>query len=185
MYFDTFALSAFEESISGNQIRQKHRLRWYQTASGESPVTYEIKFKNSHISWKHLHKTNLIINNESESWDELFVKKIKIQEIEFPSLQNLKPASLVTYKRLYYESWDGRIRLTIDSQISFRDQRLLNRPNFKIFTYHHRSSILEMKLAEQDLDLAKSVQHAVNFKPQRFSKYCESISANTFSKGKT
>ena len=185
IYFDTFSLSGFEESVSGNQIRQKHRLRWYETASEISPVTYEIKHKNSHISWKHLNKTNHLINYDAQSWDELFVKKIKIQELQFPSLTNLKPVSLVTYKRLYYVSWDGRIRLTIDNHISFRNQRLLNSPNFKNFSYHTSSSIVEMKFAEEDFDLAMNLQKNINIKPKRFSKYCESISSSNFSKRKS
>jgi hypothetical protein len=185
IYFDTFSLSGFEESVSGNQIRQKHRMRWYETASEISPVTYEIKHKNSHLSWKHLNKTKHLINYNAQTWDELLIKKISIHELPFPSLTNLKPVSLVTYKRLYYVSWDERIRLTIDNHISFRNQRLLNRPNFKDFSYHTSSSIVEMKFAEEDFDLAKNLQQAVDIKPQRFSKYCESVSASNFSKRKS
>ena len=167
------------------RFAKKHRLRWYETASQISPVTYEIKHKNSHLSWKHLSKTNHLINYDAQSWDELFVKKIKIQELEFRSLQNLKPVSLVTYKRSYYVSWDGKIRLTIDNHISFRNQRLLNRPNFKNFSYHTSSSIVEMKFAEEDFDLAVNLQKTTNIKPRRFSKYCESISSSNFSKRKS
>lgn len=185
IYFDTFYLSSFEESISGNQMRQKHRIRWYENSSEKSPITYEIKHKNSYLSWKHLRKTKHHINIEATSWDDLFVKRIKFKELEFPSLLNLEPVSLVTYKRSYFESWDGRIRITLDSKISFRNQRLLGRPNFDIFSYHRKSLIMEMKFAEEDFDLVKNLQRTVRIKPQRFSKYCESISANNYSNRKS
>ena len=185
IYFDTLTLSTFDESISGNQIRQKHRIRWYETPSEKSPITYEIKYKNSHLSWKLLHKSDHHINLDATLWDNLFINQKGIQDLCLASLLNLHPVSLVSYERSYYESWDGKIRITIDYQISFRNQRLLGRPNFDIFSYHRRSSIMEMKFAEEDFDLAKNLQRTVRIKPQRFSKYCESVSANNYSNRKS
>ena len=177
--------STFDESIAGYQMRQKHRIRWYQTPSEKSSITYEIKLKNSHLSWKILHKSDLHVNPDATLWDNLFNNQMGIQDLHFASLSNLQPVSLVSYDRSYYESWDGKIRITIDSRISFRNQRLLGRPNFKTFSYHRRSSIMEMKFAEEDFDLAKDLQRTMRIKPQRFSKYCESVSANNYSNRKS
>jgi SPX domain protein involved in polyphosphate accumulation len=50
IYFDSHALATFGDSISGNKIRKKQRLRWYDSHSGTSNVVYEIKCKDSQLS---------------------------------------------------------------------------------------------------------------------------------------
>ena len=181
IYFDTHSLSTFDESVSGNQMRKKHRIRWYESHDGKSNVTYEIKFKDSQLSWKHLYKTNYRINDKASRWNNIFEKEMGIKDLNFPTLSNLIPVTLVTYERSYFESWDKKIRLTLDSKISFRNQRLLSKPNFKTFFHHTRSSIVELKFHEEDLPQIKEVQKILQFKPQRFSKYCESVTANNYS----
>ena len=181
IYFDTHSLSTFDDSVSGNQIRKKHRIRWYDEHSGKSKVTYEIKCKDSQLSWKYLYKTSHRINAETSRWGNLFDNEKGLKDLNFPTLLNLHPITLVSYERSYFESWNKKIRMTLDSKISFRSQRLLTKPNFKIFSYHTRSSIVELKFSEEDLDLVKEVQKILKFKPQRFSKYCESVTANNYS----
>lgn len=181
IYFDTHSLSTFDDSVSGNQIRKKHRIRWYNEHSEKSDVTYEIKYKHSQLSWKHLYKTNYRINEEATKWDNIFKQEMGLADLNFPTLSNLLPVTLVSYERSYFESWDKRIRLTLDSKLSFRNQRLLTKPNFKIFNYHTRSSIVELKFQEEDLAQVKQVQKILKFRPQRFSKYCESVTANNYS----
>lgn len=178
LYFDNSRFSAIEDSLSGTSQRKKTRLRWYGMLNESKNPTLEIKFKKGQISWKELHSTSLRLDPHEDTWTAAFTSKIpkscnyNIRDILTHG--HTRPVSLVSYNRKYFESFDGRIRVTIDQKLTYRDQTLLSRPNFdKKRTVPH-IIILEFKLARENLHLLKTIAHNLDFTPERFSKYCES-----------
>ena len=85
------------------------------------------------------------------------------------------PTSIVRYRRKYFVSSDSKIRVTIDDQLQFFDQRLSFTPNTRISETSHAGLVLEIKLQEKDVDLLPVISNSINFTPSRFSKYCESL----------
>ena len=43
VYFDSFAFDALMDSMEGNSLRKKYRLRWYGKAKDETKAVLEIK----------------------------------------------------------------------------------------------------------------------------------------------
>ena len=100
IYFDDFSFSSFEDSIEGNCLRTKTRLRWYGSKNDEVSAILELKKKQGMYSWKHLYQNNYRINPIARNWSN-FVKFLKKEEKDL-ILNHLKPKSIVSYQRSYY-----------------------------------------------------------------------------------
>ena len=179
LYFDSHDFRSLEHSISGTSIRQKTRLRWYGKVEDTRHPTLEFKCKQGHLSWKILQKTNLCIETKALDWASAL--REETSEPLSSSFQNLlpvnhhRPITIISYKRRYYESSDGRVRVTLDEDLSFRDQTPYRGPNFQHVRVHPEKLILEIKLAEEDSGVLRELARTLPFVPRRFSKYCEAM----------
>ena len=54
IYFDDYSYSSLEDSIEGNSLRTKKRIRWYGMQKKKIDATLEIKKKQGIYSWKEL-----------------------------------------------------------------------------------------------------------------------------------
>jgi len=176
LYFDTYDLASVDESLNGSSVRTKTRCRWYGDLIQKGKGTLELKKKRGHLSWKLLQKNIFTINASSKSWDGFISPDIisGITKIGLNS-HNQFPASLVRYRRKYFVSSDSKIRVTIDNQLQFFDQRLSSVPNVKISENSHAGIVLEIKLLEKNANRLPLISNKINFTPSRFSKYCESL----------
>lgn len=179
LYFDSHDFRALEHSVSGSSIRQKTRLRWYGEMHKARHPTLELKCKQGHLSWKILQKTELHIDPKASDWASAFLSETG--DSVLPTLRNLlpvnhhRPTTFVSYCRRYYESADGRVRVTMDDNLAFRDQTSGIGPNFTHLRQHPGKLVLEIKLAEENLDALDELARTLPFVPRRFSKYCESL----------
>jgi hypothetical protein len=173
LYFDTVSYDALEESIEGNSLRKKTRLRWYGNKKSSTNAVLELKFKKGSISWKHLYKNEYLVTPEACHWSD-FVKSNNPQEAK-TRLYNMIPVSIVTYDRKYYISCDGKIRLTIDTNLKSYLQHSSKRPNFRFCRNHIGFLVLEIKVSDKNQSHIKEVLKEIPFSAKRFSKYCESI----------
>ena len=176
LYFDSYDLASIDESLNGSSLRTKIRCRWYGDLIQKGKVTLELKKKQGHISWKLLKKDIFTVNAFSKNWDDFMYPDIMsgLTTIGLSS-HNQFPSSIVRYRRKYFISSDGKIRVTIDDQLQFFDQRLSSEPNVKISENSHLGIVLEVKLQETDSNMLPLISNAINFIPSRFSKYCESL----------
>ena len=174
IYYDTFNYKSLEESLEGESIRKKSRVRWYGPNDDESEATLEIKLKQGHLSWKKLYHDSFTICPKAKKWN-LFLQSN--YEADFPRyyLKNLLPRSIVTYKRSYYSSFDNKIRITIDQDLKTFNQHSLFDRNLEYKRKHENVLILEIKVDNCNETMLKKVLEDLPFSPKRFSKYCESI----------
>jgi hypothetical protein len=178
LYFDSNDFRALEDSLSGASIRKKVRFRWYGRTECSSTPTLEFKCKQGHLSWKILQKTNLFIDFNATTWDAAFLddeEKTIVDLSKTLLLSNPRPTSLVSYSRRYFESADGRLRVTLDEDLTFRDQTIYSGPNLLYFRHHPEKLVVEIKVAEKDSALLQDLAKTLPFVPRRFSKYCESL----------
>ena len=179
LYFDSEDFRALELSLSGLSLRQKTRLRWYGEIEDARSPTLEFKRKKGHLSWKILRRTDLRINPKAADWSAAFLDDAGGDAS--PSLRRAlpvnqhRPVTLVSYRRRYYESADERVRVTMDQDLSFRDQASTGGPNFRYERLHSDKLVLEVKLAEEDSACLVQLARTLPFVPRRFSKYCESL----------
>jgi hypothetical protein len=179
IYYDNNSLTSIDESLNGNGLRSKVRLRWYGKLIQDCYATLEIKKKESHLSWKFLMKNSCRVNSEMPTWKELVTHN---ETVILPSLlsvlENKFPTSIVRYKRKYFVSADGTVRVTIDNQLEFYDQINFVNPNFRYCDNSTSGIILEIKLPQQYINKIHVLGNSINFIPCRFSKYCESMSSH-------
>ena len=175
LYFDTPDFKSVNESFSGTSTRAKHRFRWYGEISEAHKLTYEIKCKKGHISWKSLTELDLTIDTNAEDWEMALTNDGSIGSSGIISLPGARAVSIVSYYRRYYESAIGSIRVTLDNEISYFDQTTYSRPNFLFGRQSPEQLVVEIKLAQQDSQMLNEVKNSLDFVPQRFSKYCESL----------
>lgn len=176
LYYDSHFLSSIAESLDGSSVRTKFRCRWYGDLIQKTKSTFELKKKLGHISWKVLIKNIFDINSASEKWSDFITPEISTNLGSFGIIAtNQCPTSIVRYRRNYFVSCDSKIRVTIDDQLQFFDQRFSSIPNTRISETSHAGLVLEIKLHEKDADLIPVITNIINFTPTRFSKYCESV----------
>ena len=122
IYLDNYDFSAFHDNIEGNASRKKLRIRWYgqQFASNNSKVL-ELKIKQGHVGTKNYYNLgDFYIGRDSNSGSIMRqLKDCKLQEGIASSLKVMRPIISNRYHRDYYLSMDGKIRITIDRDISF------------------------------------------------------------------
>ncbi|MDC0368103.1 VTC domain-containing protein [Opitutales bacterium] len=174
VYFDDLRFSALEDSIEGNSLRTKKRLRWYGNSLTENNAVLEFKKKLGVHSWKELYRNNYCINPIAHKWSEFIVTKSNDNKFQLKKISET-PVSIVTYNRQYYSSFDRKIRVTIDRNIQTYKQTNLLRPNFSFHRKHSSKIILEIKVSVENFGLIREVFRDIPFNPQRFSKYCESL----------
>jgi len=176
LYYDSHFLSSIGESLDGSSLRTKFRCRWYGDLIKDAKATFELKKKLGHISWKVLIKNIFKINSASEKWSDFITPEVSSNLASFRIITtNQCPVSIVRYRRKYFVSSDSKIRVTIDNQLQFFDQRLSSVPNVKISENSHAGIVLEIKLLEKNANRLPLISNKINFTPSRFSKYCESL----------
>jgi len=174
VYFDDLRFSALEESIEGNSLRTKKRLRWYGVSRTKNNAVLEFKKKVGTYSWKELYRNYYCINPIAQKWSDFIQPLLNDATLPLKKISD-SPASIVTYDREYYSSFDNNIRVTLDRNIKTYQQTNLLRPNFSFHRKHSSKIILEIKVSVENSGLIREVFRDIPFNPQRFSKYCESL----------
>lgn len=174
IYFDDYSNSSLVDSIEGNSLRTKIRIRWYGVEKNKVNGTLEIKKKQGIFSWKNLRKNKFLINPKAKSWDEMIEQKGDNKATDALFL-NHKPRSIVSYSRQYLCSFDGKVRITIDQNLQSFSQNSPNGSTFHMGRNHYNFMIIEVKVSSKDEHLVELVRREIPFTPRRFSKYCESL----------
>ena len=112
IYLDNIDRSFFFQNNAGANIRSKVRVRWYTTDGRNSTARLEIKDKHNFLGKK---RATLL-----DQWQvgELGTLKTHLAEIN-PLLADLSMVFYSHYERDYYESFERRFRITIDSDLRF------------------------------------------------------------------
>jgi len=122
IYFDTFDLKNYQENIMGIGHRTKYRVRWYgdvtidQVADG--PIL-EKKIKKGLIGIKEKNSLGKIESKDVQAALNLS----SIPEEMRSEVCQLKPKVLIKYYRSYFQSFDGKFILTVDTDIQVSDVR--------------------------------------------------------------
>jgi len=166
IYFDTSYLSTFNENLAGVGIRKKYRLRWYG-----SPVKipgkafFEIKMKQNELGAKRTFPVKF------KNWSQISTLPELLPE-GFKAAAPIAPVLLNSYRRAYYESSDGKFRLTLDSDLHF------GRMSFDYPTLSYPASshlVLELKYKRKFDDEAHELMQLFPFRQTKNSKFAEGI----------
>ncbi len=178
-YFDTYALGAFEENLIGASSREKVRLRWYGLDPETDRSTLEVKLRRNKLGWKLSYPVSGVPRSD-EPWRELQAKvrrqlppdaRIRFDAHPLVALVN-------RYHRQYFLSGDGRVRVTIDTDLQTFDQRFGRVPHFDRTVGMPDMLVVEFKFSPEDRANAMDLMKGIPLRVSRSSKY--SIGCSNF-----
>jgi len=183
VYFDGHQYTAYTENLSGASERTKVRYRWYGESIEPCAGTLEIKRKRNYFGWKLYHRVKIAPYSPEINWYSIR-KNIRDQISEHGRLWldlNPFPILLNRYRRRYFISEEGKIRVTIDTNQAVWDQRFKSEPNFLNKANLPDTLIVEIKFDRKDREYASQSIQSLPLRVSRHSKYMtgvNTISAN-------
>lgn len=124
IYFDCPRFSAARANINGDGSRRKLRLRWYDTPLPENDAYLEIKWREGVVTGKHRMQVQSELSLQTLSYRELFAEFNRAVPEKYLSILHRydNPVQIVEYKREHFTCENGRLRLTLDYDLTFYDQ---------------------------------------------------------------
>ena len=179
VYFDGYNYTAYTENLSGVSERTKVRYRWYGATIEPCAGTLEIKRKRNYFGWKLYHRVESAPYSPEMNWRSIR-KKIRNQISEQGRIWldlNPFPILLNRYRRRYFISGDGKIRVTIDTNQAVWDQRFKSEPNFLNKANLPDTLIVEIKFDRKDREYASQTIQGLPLRVSRHSKYMTGVNA--------
>ena len=177
VYFDDQNFSAYIDSVEGAHTRKKYRIRWYGDRLKKENFNLEIKGKIGDVGYKKVFKIDKI-ETELPLRKTLLAEIIKNLSIEKEFRQeeiyNFHPLILCSYKRKYFISKCGLVRVTLDKDISYgrvNSHYSLSR----ISKINYNNIVLEIKFSNQ-LNISSILEkNGFEAESTRFSKYTNGV----------
>lgn len=167
IYFDTPDLFTYRENVNGQQFRKKYRVRWYGNTLGETAnPQFETKIKAAEVGTKEIHPVTPFALQDIKG----LTREVNAQT---RYARTLLPALLNAYQRAYFQSHDGRFRLTVDWQLRYHNIRVNAR--FSQFVVQDPAIILELKYARDDDERATWITQRFPFRQSKHSKYVQGL----------
>lgn len=183
LYFDTVDLQSFNDNLSGVNERRKLRLRWYGelAANKASNPILELKLKENMLGDKKAQKLDLILDL-SRTFAEILetIRCHTAGKWRSRLLTFTQPTLINRYRREYYVSPDGVIRITLDHNLVSYDQRMGSRPNLKRRLPRSASVVIEVKAGPEYQERLQRVMGYFPIARTRSSKYVNGVMGGTF-----
>lgn len=173
LYLDTTYQRSLIDNLAGLSEREKLRFRWYGDSSELVRGTLERKRRENTLGWKHtcaVDEPLAVEGAERRRFTAELARRLAGRWRE-RVLAGLEPAQWVSYQREYYTSADRRVRLTLDTDLFFSDQRFRGRLSGAARSPMPRYVVLELKCAPEDLDAAHDIASRLPIPIGRCSKY--------------
>ncbi len=174
IYFDTPGLNCYYDNLFGIGDRWKARIRWYGTSMNEinQPIL-EFKIKKGHAGTKKSWRLESFVLNGNLK-NKLAVRNC-INNSNLPEdvrgkLLAMQPILVNKYYRSYYLSADKRFRLTLDSNIAYRDFAFINREKVQM-DKEREKLVIELKYSQEFDEDAASITHSFPFRLDKNSKF--------------
>lgn len=177
IYLDNYDFSAFKNNIEGNASRKKLRIRWYGENFGTGKKVLELKIKQGHVGTKkYFNLENFEVSKNTDSVSLMNnLKNLNLEEEILKDLKLLKPSVGNRYKRDYFVSMDGKIRITVDKNLIFQSWFFSGINKQKLIISN--SCILEVKFDKDKLDIGKEVFASFGIRSTKSSKYVMAVDA--------
>ena len=179
LYLDSTSLDDYHDHVTGLAIRSKSRIRWYGDLRGSIPnPVFELKHKRGIVNGKRSHPVPPLTLNGG--LDELTLRDM-LSELDsdsplWPRLDYRQPSLINRYHRHYFLSGDGRVRLTVDSDLSFYEPDN-TAAVFSSVPPEEFGVVIELKYLPPDSDYAADIACWFPCRVVRCSKYVLGIEA--------
>lgn len=180
VYFDTYDHFAYAENISGASARSKVRFRWYGEVNAPERGTLEVKRRRGGVGWKLSYRVGAV-PLAGVSW-RAFRGALREQlpsEARLWLDANPQPVLINRYRRRYFLSGDGRVRLTVDWNQRVYDERHCATPNLTRLANLPDTIVVELKFDRADRKLANRYAQGIPIRLSRNSKYVIGVQSIT------
>ncbi len=176
IYLDTGDFEFYHDNVSGRGSRKKARIRWYGDLLGkiEKPVL-EFKIREGFLGNKRSFplKPFTIDKNFSSGYLQTIFEESNIPDWALGVLKQLQPSLVNRYLREYFLSFDGKFRVTTDTELQYYGIGRLN--NSFTEKYTTDNVIVELKYDYKNSDLAPDISTRLPFRLTKSSKYVNGI----------
>ncbi|MFN2230035.1 MAG: VTC domain-containing protein [Anaerolineae bacterium] len=173
IYLDSATLACMETHIDGTAERDKLRYRWYGPDDTAVRGMLELKHKAGQLGWKEYGPVAATFDLTAITWRE-WIDLIRTHApgtaVYWLSRYD-RPTLLNSYRREYYESADGEVRVTLDYEQRVYEQVMYPAPNLVIEAPIAGRAVLEVKAPST---LHRRVSDVLSFLPlqvEQNSKY--------------
>jgi hypothetical protein len=177
LYLDTPGRADFYEHVQGISSRSKTRIRWYGPLYGPiGRATLELKIKRGGVGCKESYPVaDFALNRAADPSTLRSVLQALRAPASIRAAVDLRQPSLVNrYARRYYLSADGRVRLTLDTNLQYYDPRDPSRPRAHPLR-DAQPLVVELKYAPDHAETAAEIVNRLPFRITRCSKYVEGV----------
>jgi hypothetical protein len=177
VYFDTAHLDRYDENLAGVANRRKVRLRWYGDTDREARCVFEVKCKRGRVGWKLSQAISRPLDLEVMSWPEVVraVREELSEELRLYLDSGGLPVLINRYQREYFCSFDGILRVTLDYDQLYFDQRYAAQPNTRRPHPPIEDAVIEFKAPPSEASRLARVIGALPLRVTRCSKYVRGI----------
>ena len=177
IYLDTMVLRNYDDNLIGVADRMKVRVRWYHELFGHIPEPIlEFKVKQGLVGWKDTYPFPAFTFDQGMT-ERKFQSLIKESEMPLEvkyRLAGFRMSLVNRYLRSYFANYDGRFRVTIDTDQSFyKVNPLVNR--FQVRDVNRDVVIVELKYGREHEELAERISNNFPFRVTRSSKYVDGV----------
>ncbi|WP_299674542.1 VTC domain-containing protein [uncultured Dokdonia sp.] len=179
IYYDDQAMSFYHQNVSGDELRDKYRLRWYGDAFEliEKPVL-EIKKKYGAVGDKlsfalseHTFHLKKHTSQEIQQRIREAIKENHTPELAL-KLGNLTPSLYNSYERRYFLSDCGNYRITIDYNMTFYNPHF---PDYDRSKEPLSDTVLELKYNVSDDKESRKLTQQFTARLSKNSKYVRGV----------
>lgn len=171
VYLDTDDGLAMRDNLSGQSLRQKLRFRWYGEGSERVAGQLEWKFRNNSLGSKdivQLEPMQVAGATRRGFWRDL---NDRVPTVWQKRLRGREPAQWLRYRRDYYGSADGQLRITVDRELCAFDQRFEYVLSSRRATPVPALLIVEVKASAEHREAIEGWLQGVGFRPSKCSKF--------------
>lgn len=175
IYYDTPNYQLIRTSLEKPLYKEKLRLRSYGVPQTESLSFIEIKKKYDRIVYKRRVDMPYNLALKYLQNEKVYKKSQILQEIDYFKnyYQNLVPAMFISYDRTaYYHTVDKDLRLTFDSNITWRTENVdLRAGVFGNSLLKEGEYVMELKVANAIPLWLSKILNGLKIFPSSYSKY--------------
>jgi len=167
LYLDNMHFEALQENLAGISNRSKYRLRWYGEDFKNIPdPVLEQKVKSNLLGYKQYQKLASTTLSGEHLRQSLSLDMLKDLSLE--------PVAMIRYLRTYLESFDHRVRITIDRDLQYSG---VNNYEVDPFSNHDEAIILEIKYDQAIETEIQDILQSVKYRLTKNSKFVSGVLA--------
>jgi hypothetical protein len=175
IYLDSMTFANLKDNLNGVQNRIKHRIRWYGDGLDIKKPILEYKIKQGELGYKEYFSLPKFKFDETFDYDEYLEviyqhSKGRSPEdaVMYSEIQGEIPTLCNSYLRRYYLSGDGKYRLTIDKDITYKS---IGRRFDGSFSFSEDKIVVELKYDDEHVKGVSRIMQDLGLRVSRNSKY--------------